>query len=42
MHEFPGELGIMAREYINHLKQMSRISESSSFCYGSILNQLSI
>ena len=42
MHEFPGELGIMAREFINHLRQISKISDSSSFCYGSILNHLSI
>jgi len=42
MHEFPGEVGRMAREFINHLRQSSKISESSSFCYGSILNHLSI
>ncbi len=42
VHEFPGDVGKMARKYINHLRQSLKISESSSFCYGSILNYLSI
>ena len=41
-HEFPGEVGRMAREFINHLRQNFKISETSSFCYGSILNHFSI